>query len=246
LAKDVAKEAKESDKAAVNSMLVATRQTVFDAQGRVALKGFLGKKSIDAFLESVRIMYGLKEHVVATEKQKADIDKRIGQLFVQTQKYNTSYRINEGGFPIGADTRKLQDAAMSLCSTSVSTYMDLREEVFIIPEKSIAGLGFGRAFSFPLRMVIQRAQPKDRQFALFVTYPGAGTATHVIGTPQFKNGFASVKFDEDFADLSGKEISPNEEGHHYFYFYMAYKVPREKGGSTWQAVSKLCFWSIAP
>ncbi len=246
LTKDVLKEAQESDKTAVSSMLLTTRQTVFDAQGRVALKVFLGKKSIDAFLQSARIMYGLKENVAATEKQKADIDKRIGQLFVQTQKYNASYHINEGGFPIGADTRKLQDAAMYRCSTSESTYADLREEVFIIPEKSTTGLRYGRTFSFPLRMVIQRAQPKDRKFAFIVTYPGADTVTRVIGSPQFKNGFASVKFDENFAGLAGTQILPNEEGRYYFYFHMAYEVPQKKGDSTWQAVSKLCFWSIAP
>jgi len=246
LTKDITPEAKESDKGAVASMLEKTRQTVFDSQGSVSIKVFVGRKSIAAYLESARIMYGLKEGVAGTTKQKEDIDKRIGQLITNAQKSNSSYHINESGYPIGADTQKLMDAAKYRCSTSKSTYTDILEEVFIIPEKSTRGLSFGRSFSFPLRMVIQRAQPKNRKFALIVTYPGASTVTRVIGTPQFKNGVASVKFDENFDDLAGMQILPNDEGRYYFYFHMAYEVPSENGEPTWQAVSKLCFWSIAP
>lgn len=247
LTKDVAKEAGESDKTVIETMLAATRQKVFDAQSSEAYKVYIAKKSIDSYLAAAWILLGIKECVAATDEQKSGIDKRIESLVNMAKKSVSSFAIDEMGFPMSAQTQQLMNSLLSRCSTYKSERIDISEQVFVIPEKNPVGLSFGRTFSVPLRLVIQRAQPQDRKFGLVVTYPGSDPVTRELGLLSFKDGVATASFNENFSGLEdGAQLRPDENGQYYFYFYVAYEVPGEKGDSTWQPISKMCFWFIRP
>jgi hypothetical protein len=242
LTKDVRREVDAGDKAALDAALARTRAKVIAGQCKVAYTTFVATKSIDSYLDASWLMCGTKENVTDTEEQKSALDRQIASLVEMTMKSNPKYTFDAMGFPLSQATRKVITAAGGCASRGKSGNESFTEQIFMLPEKRPAGLRFGNSFSVPLRLVAQRAQPKGRTFALIVTYPGAGGKTHEIGAIQFKDGVAQALLNEKFAGLAGRKLRPTKEGRTYFYFHLAYK----DAGSEWSAISKTCFWDIAP
>lgn len=245
LTKDVSREIDADARGRLLATLEATRLKVLNGQSKAANNTFIAAKSIDSYLDAMRILLGLKEIVANDEKQKALLDGQIASLVEMVAKSNPGYKIDESGFPLDSTTSRMIAAQPNGCSRGTSGNDDLSEQIFIVPETSIDGLRFGRPFSIPLRLVTQRAQPPDRKFALIISYPGAGRLIHDTGALQFKAGISQCLFNEKFTDLTGRQLQPSEDGRFYFYFHLAYK-DKAADDEEWHAISKTCFWNISP
>lgn len=250
LSRDVAKEADPADKKAVEAMLESTRANVFDAQCRAGYKAFAGSKTVDAYLEAAHILCGVREYVAATPEQKSGVEKRIAMLYGMIGKAQPSYTISESGFPFDKAAAGLRSQLGMYCSMITFTDLELTEQCFIVPGSKPPALKFGRPFSVPLHIVINRAQPADREFALRVLHlTPEGMIRHLVhlGRLDFVNGRATVEYSESFAEAAAYGgLVPDELGNYRWYFYVVYKLKREKEDPEWIPLSKSCGWPIAP
>ncbi|OVE76214.1 hypothetical protein BVX97_02150 [bacterium E08(2017)] len=248
LAEYVAKEAKGGDKTAVEGMLQEVRTKVYDSQSRAAYTRFIRTKSIDAYLESARILYGLKENVAVTDEQKARVDKSMESLKAMVLKSNGGWQLTDKGFPLNRERGTMLSQLGHRASVNKMTYEDYNEEVLVIPERSPDNqIKWQRPFSFPMQAFIQRAQPAGRKFAFIITYPGAETFIKELGSIKFKDGMATVNLKDDFQGASGMQIFTNDEmGRYFFYFHLAYETTDEKGERAWKPISHRSVWPILP
>lgn len=249
LAGDVAKVAGDSDKEEVDKLLSDTRAKAYDALCGRGYKIFMADKSVDAYLESKRILSGVKEQIAETDAQKTAIDERLSTLSRMAAKAQPDFNIDENGFVFTRNDMVDLNVVGQYCSLVTFTGTDVNEQVFVLPERAPGSLQFGRPFSTHLRLVLNRGQPKDRELGVLVVLlseNGISKHTVPLGKLEFKDGQAKVDYKEDFSQCTIRNLAPNKKGQYCIYFYIAYQHIIDEANTEWVPISKACAWPIRP
>lgn len=242
LSKDVMHETEGEKKAFVENQLQKTREVVYNSLCSSGYQAFIKTKSIDAYLESARILLAVKEQVAETPEQKDGIEKRIKALTDLAAKAQPAYRLEQDGFAFTGDDMSLMNNASRVTFSD----FDVNEQCFVLAESKPGAIKLRRPFSVPLRIVINRSQPKDRFFGMMVKMRSENDMhSHVVelGKLQFSSGHAAISFSENFSELDNNFVpTPNEYGKYNIYCYLVYRVAVDGNEDQWVPVSEACAW----
>ncbi len=213
-------------------------------------KDFLRAKSIDAYLEYIRIMNDIKKKVTDTPEQNEVIDKRITAAKNAIVKAKSDYTINEKGYPLRNSDIETISKAYKYCSTAEFTGQKINEECFILPQKILGRIGFRRPFSAPLVIILNQAQPSNRIFGMNVKLTdGEGMISHIVKLDPivFKDGKGKVTYKEDFSNVDKSfRMGPNQHGLYNIYFSLVYLEDPDAQYKNWIPLSHHCRWEITP
>ena len=248
LAGEVMREAEAQDKGALGELLETARQATFKAACRKSYEIFEASKSIDAYLEGVRILQVNRNHVADSSQEKGTIDRALAGLLSKIKRARKTHTINEKGYPFSKGDVKLLRKMRGYASRITFVGAEIDEQCFIIPEQAPGRISLRGPFSLPLRLILRCGQRKDQVLAIGVKLLGKGR-DHMIklGPVKFKDGHAVVTLKEAFSDLpSDFSLIANQNGDYAMYVYLAaLKNPNAKF-EEWTIISTSCGWPISP
>jgi len=232
-----------AQKAQISKMVADTRKRTFDTNVRTAYSTFMNVKSIDAYLDSARILDWLKKEVADTDAAKSGLDRQIGSLVDLIAKKKPTYDFSRDGFPVGPDDKAIRRKTSAYSSRVTFDTIPLELECYVVPAAAPPRIRFGKPFTVPLRLIFRRAQPKDRDLvAVVMLRKQREMHRHAIHLQkvQIRNGRADVVFREDFGKLEDAFVPVREprRGGVAYYVYVGYEV----GNGEWQAISRACAW----
>ena len=248
LAEAVKEEAGDADKEIINDLLATTREAVYRSTCQESFRIFRASKSVDGYLESVRMLKLNRDEVAATEEEKTTIDGGLARLREGLKKMQSSYRLNEKGYPFSQDDNALLNSMHRYASRVMFVGQELDEQCLILPETQPGYSSLRSPISVPLRLILNRGQRPAQELAIGVKLMGQTNDHFVrVGAVEFKNGHSRVMLDVDFSFLPDDfELLPNDQGETMMYVYMAALKDPDSEVEEWVAMSQYCSWPISP
>ncbi|MFC1497953.1 hypothetical protein ACFLS1_05710 [Verrucomicrobiota bacterium] len=249
LAKNLIQHADEPEKNNFKKLLADTGDKACKALCAKAHNIFTKIKTIDAYLEGRRILIGVKENIVETDKQKELADQSIAKLLKTVSTFRPQYKFNENGYPFTRPDMTAMNKVGRFCSMVTFSDVIMKEQCFIIPKTAPRGITMRKPFSVQLNLIINRTQPKDRIFGIEMKLRGSfGMHTHIIKLEpvQFENGHAAIKYKENFSNVPDDFTIMAGEYGYKMYFHLVYLKDPDSKYPTWTPISKTCAWPIRP
>jgi hypothetical protein len=248
LAEEIREEAGDADKKIINDLLATTREAVYTSTCQESFRIFRASKSVDGYLESVRMLKINRDEVAATEAEKTTIDGGLARLREGLKQTQPSYRLNEKGYPFSQDDAQLLNSMQRYASRVMFVGQELDEQCLIIPETQPGRSSLRSPISVPLRLILNRGQRPAQELAVGVKLMGR-TQDHFVrlGAIEFKNGHSRVMLDVDLSFLPDDfELLPNDQGETMMYVYLAALKDPDSEVEEWVPMSQYCSWPIVP
>jgi hypothetical protein len=213
-----------------------------------AVARLASSKTVEAYLSSNDQLILARNEIASEEDQKKMIDVILAGFVRDVSKAQPSYSFDLRGFPLTQNDRTVL-AAMQRYSSSVTfTSAELDEQCFIIPLQRPEAIRMNSSFTATLRLVFNRAQPKDRIFGIMVLIPGRqGTDSHtvVLQGLQIKNGHVEVTYADAF-DKAANGFTPasDKNGSSGAYISLGYRSSAEGESAQWRPISRACFFPM--
>ncbi|MBA4387103.1 MAG: hypothetical protein C0404_03920 [Verrucomicrobia bacterium] len=230
---------KHKEKAA--KLLNQARQTTLDVCSQDAVAMYSGKQNIEAYLRSRDTFLKLKEEVAAGDAQKKKLDELMAAQLADMAKSMPAYRFDGGFAWEGGDLQAYEDSKAYSVRAKVSSLQE-EPQCYVIPTGQPELLKPGTAFTMPLRLVFNRAQPTNRFYAVAFMLNGtpAPFVHHIeLGKLQIVDGHVNASVKEEFLNLQ-KDFKPvvDPEGKSFYMFYVAWKRPDAAKGDEWAPISQ--------
>jgi len=250
LAKTVMEETGDADSEEIEGMVSAAREAVYLATCQKSMQILRETRSVDGYLECVRILKINKEQIAANDTERATIDRGQAKLLAGIKNLAPQYRFNESGYPLSQDDVQLMGRMAPYMSRITFVGSDPDVQCLIVPEQQPGRISLRGTLSVPLRLILNRGQKPGRELALGVKLLGADEDRYArLGPVEFTDGHASIVLRKDFSDLPDDfTLMANEDGETLVYVYLAYLRNRDakEGQEDWVIMSRCCGWRISP
>ena len=245
----VMEEIEDGDGKDIEDMLSATRKTVYLSTCRKSMQILGETRSVDGYLECVRILRLNKAEVAADAEENATIDRGMAKLLSGIKSISPQFRFDEKGYPLNQDDVRLMGEMARTMSRITFVDSELDEQCLIIPEWRPGHVSLRSSLEVPLRLILNRGQKPDEEFAVGIRLLGAHEDRYArLGPVTFKDGHASVVLRTDFSELPGDfELIPNDNGETLVYVYLARLKDKnaKEGEEEWVEMSRCCGWPIS-
>jgi hypothetical protein len=234
-----------AQKQAAVALVEKARLVVLNTNSREALAGFAAGRSVEAYLVGHNILCRLKKEVAGTEDQKKKLDTMIAGIIRDAAKAQPSYSFDVKGYPFTQNDRDLMTKMQLYSSMVTISSLVVDEQCWVMPLEKPARFRVGGNFNVPLRLVFNRAQPKNRIYGVVVMIPGAEMAhTHTVtvGGLQVKDGHVETVFTDDPSAVD-KSFVPGagRDGRYAAYIYIvAGEKAEDSSQQVWTAISYAC------
>ena len=250
LAEAVTQDAGDDDSREIADLLSTTREAVYLSTCRKSMQLLSSTRSIDGYLECVRILQLNREQVAANSEEKATIDSGMAKLLAGIKSIVPQYRFDDHGYPLSKGDIELMREMGPYMSRITFVGSEPDEQCRIIPEQQPGQVSLRHSLNVPLRLILNRGQKPDQELAFGVKLLGGYRDRFArLGPVNFKDGHASVVLQTDFSDLPADfTLTANENGERLVYVYLAYLEDKDakEGDEEWIAMSLCCGWRITP
>jgi hypothetical protein len=232
--------------------LDACREKAFESNCLRGAETFsASRKTVNTFLEASRILHAVKDVIATTDSEEAAVESRINALLEQVAVAQPAYRFDFRGFPLTRDDARLYGQTKDYTSVLSFVSIPVSDQCLIIPRETPKAALMGRRFTVPVRLIFNRAQPKDRCFGMVVRILGEHEVTHShtqeLKPFKLENGRADITFVADLSSVDD-DFSPvaDDEGRTNVFVYLALREPDGEGEYRWPALSLACRWPLQP
>lgn len=252
LARELSQAANVSQNEKIEGLLTKSRQLTFEANCRYANSSFMSSRSISAYLRSRDILFMVRNEVAEADEQKARVDRYISALVEQISKAQPAYSFEFNGYPLSKDDHEVLNRSRAFSTKVRFSDITVDEQCLVIPLRAPGSIRLGQPFALPLRLVFNRAQPRNRVFGIVVLlYRGdGGMHSHTVKLPplQIKDGHSEIVFREDFSVLEEDFVLGGDVyGNSYLYAYLSYLEEGEDSyDEKWVAISSAYRFRIKP
>lgn len=235
-------DAGQKEKAGV--LLEKARLLALGMNARDALGTFASVRTLDAYLVSHNILVRTRNEVASEDSYKKKLDGMIEALIKDAGKAQPAFNFELRGFPMTKDDSSILSGMQRFSSRVTFTSWDLDEQCYVFPLQRPELIRMNKHFSVPLRLVFNRAQPKDRVFGLTVLIQGqekAHTHTVRLDNVQIKNGHAEVIFTDELDQAEkGFVPAPDRDGRYGIYVNLGYRTSADGDAEQYRPISCAC------
>lgn len=239
-------DAGQKEKAA--GLIENIRRLALSLNAQEALAGFASSKTVEAYLVSNDLLIRIKNEIATEGDPKKRIDVMLGGLIRDVGKAQPAFNFDLRGYPMTKNDNTVLSSLQRFSSIITFTASDLEEQCFVFPLQRPENIRMNQRFSVPLRLIFNRAQPKDRIFGIMVLIPGGhGTDSHTVALEclQIKNGHADATFTDEF-DHAEKDFAPvpDSKGEYGAYLSLGYRTSAAGESAQWCPISRACRFPI--
>ena len=233
-----------ADLARVNEMIEKCWTNAWKYNGSRAWDSFQNAKTMQAYLDSARTLFDLKQHMAGNDQQKSVIDDLQNKMRAALAKSSPDYSLEMKGVPLnGADRDVLNRLRRRLTLITLAS-IPFEEHSFIFPTTTPAGASMRSVIHVPVRIIFARTPPPGRTYCLQAMILGNSGGAVVRRTKPLnlvlKDGHMDAGATFDFTTME-RDFSPQRQrdGQACVLVLLVFNDKPERAGaeSIWTAAS---------
>lgn len=233
-------------KSSAAALQTTIREQTIDANAAKAVAAFDAAPSLDTYLATLGVLIPLRAEVAVTDDLKSRADAFMDSLRTKASGALPDYNFSYKGFPLTTNDTACMEANEATISSQAVPKLPVDEQCLILPLEPVPPITSAPQMQ-PIRLIFNRQQPANREFAVFIVALGRGddaSTARILPKLDMKDGRINMRLPVDLGFLpSGFAPKVDASGVFSVYVYVAARDMLEGMILTpWRPISLACRW----